>query len=222
MNVMILAAGRGTRLGVLTDAVPKPLVDVGGKSVIERTIERLAHMGFRRIVINVHHLAEKLIARVGDGHRWGVTIAWSPEESLLNTGGGVRRALPLLGDAPFLAINGDILWDLDLTPLLRGFDHDNDDVMLGLVPNSHGHPGDFRLRPDGLLERAVATPDSLTYCGIQIIRPAAMLPYPMQPFSLNRFYDDAIADDRLRGVPLSGRWTDMGTPERLDHARLHW
>jgi NDP-sugar pyrophosphorylase family protein len=140
----------------------------------------------------------------------------------MNTGGGLRQALPLLGDAPFLSINADILWDADLRPLLRAFDPARMTALLALTPNPSHARGDFRLLPDGCLERAPGASDSLTYTGIQIMQPDALRPYPVAPFSVNSLYDRAISDGTLVGQPLEGRWMDIGTHERLTQAHSRW
>lgn len=223
MNAMILAAGRGNRLRPLTDNTPKPLIAVGDRSVIERSLAQLARLGVERVVINVWHLAQQLIGYVGDGSGFGVEVVWSPEERPLNTGGGVRHALPLLGGSPFLVVNGDILWDLDLAPLLTGFDPQVMDALLALVPNPAYGGGDFLCSgEDGRLVRGVGRDGSWTYTGIQILKPRVVSAYPDAPFSLNQLYDDAIERHRLFGVPLTGRWADMGTLDRLAQARKGW
>ncbi|MBF0625982.1 MAG: nucleotidyltransferase family protein [Magnetococcales bacterium] len=223
MKAMILAAGRGTRLKELGRHTPKPLITVGDRAVIEHTLAALADQGFREIVINAHHLAERLMERVGDGSRWGVRVTWSAEDVLMNTGGGIRQALPLLGHDPFLTVNGDILWETALTSLTAVFAPGVMDGLLGLVPNPPDGLGDFLLAADGRLTRASpGLPGALTYSGIQVLRPGALSPYPVSPFPLNRFHDDVIAAGRLHGRLLPGRWADMGTPERLERARRDW
>lgn len=222
MKAMILAAGRGDRLRPYTDTLPKPLVEVGGKGVIEHTLARLAGLGCADVVVNAWHLKEVLMSHVGDGSAYGTRVLWSPEETLLNTGGGVRNALPLLGEEPFMAVNGDIMWDLDVAPLTSGFDPSAMDAFLGLIPNPPEFGGDFALKEEGRLRRAIGEAGSLTYSGIQILNPAAVARYPNEPFSLNRLYDDAMAAGRLFGVELAGRWGDMGNPERLEKVRKMW
>ncbi|MBF0188629.1 MAG: nucleotidyltransferase family protein [Magnetococcales bacterium] len=219
MRAMILAAGKGSRLKEITNDTPKPLVKVAGKPVIERTLSQLAVLGIKEIIINVWYLGDQLIDAIGNGERFGVTIKWSREERLMNTGGGVRQALSLLGDAPFLAVNGDILWDLDLAPILDHFDSQRMDALLGLIPNPDGFKGDFTLTSSGALER---TAGAFTYSGIQILSPSALQPFPIEPFSLNSFYDKALLTKRLHGSVLDGRWTDMGTPQRLEMAHREW
>ncbi|MEO5345432.1 MAG: nucleotidyltransferase family protein [Magnetococcus sp. YQC-9] len=223
MHAMILAAGYGKRLRPLTDTCPKPLVEMGGRPLLDHTLRRLAALKIRRVVINVHHLAEQIIAHVGDGAAFGLEVVWSREEVLLETGGGVRQALPLLGEEPFLAINGDVVWDLELSPLMNGFDPVRMDGLLGVVPTPDGGRGDFILDDEeGRLKRSVAGESGWIYSGLQRVRPAALLDYPIEPFSLNRFYDDAMGNGRLFGVVLNGFWADIGTPERLEKTRKAW
>ncbi|MBF0134674.1 MAG: nucleotidyltransferase family protein [Magnetococcales bacterium] len=222
MKAMILAAGRGERLRIYTERMPKPLVPVQGRPVIEYTLLRLAAMGLREVVINAWHLADMLIAHIGDGAPWGLQVTWSRETILMETGGGVRLALPLLGEDPFLIINGDILWNLDLTPLLTTFDPDRMDALLVLVDTPAPGGGDFSLLRDGRLLRDRGGPAALTYAGIQICHPRALLPYPPEPFSLNRLFDASLATGRLYGIHLAGKWADIGTPERLAHAEKNW
>ncbi|MBF0153034.1 MAG: nucleotidyltransferase family protein [Magnetococcales bacterium] len=222
MKAVILAAGRGTRLRIYTDRMPKPLVPVCGRPVIEYTLLQLAALGIRQVVINAWHLADMLIAHIGDGSAWRLAVTWSREESLMETGGGLRLALPLLGDEPVLVINGDILWRLDLLPLLAGFDPARMDGLLALVDNPPDGEGDFSLAPEGRLRRDRGGATALTYAGIQVIHPQALRPYPLEPFSLNRLYDDSMQAGRLFGLHLQGAWADIGTPERLARAERGW
>ncbi|MBF0310265.1 MAG: nucleotidyltransferase family protein [Magnetococcales bacterium] len=221
---MILAAGRGTRLGELTRTLPKPLIEVAGKPVIFHTLERLAALGIREVIVNAHHLAETLIRTVGDGTSWGLTIRFLVEETLLETGGGVCNALPLLGEEPFFAVNGDILWDFDPRPLWRDFDPGALDGRLGLIAARPWQKPDFHLLDTGGLCRIREGEGAhgYTYSGLQVLSPAALRDYVVEPFSLNRFYDRAMASGRLLGVPLHGTWFDVGTPERLEMARETW
>ncbi|MBF0293759.1 MAG: nucleotidyltransferase family protein [Magnetococcales bacterium] len=223
MNAMVLAAGLGKRLRPLTDSVPKPMVEMGGRPLLEQTLLQLATLQPERVVINVHHLAEKITQPIGDGAACGVRVFWSRETELMDTGGGVRMALPLLGEHPFLAVNGDVAWQMDLTTLIQGFDPERMDGLLGLVPTPDGMTrGDFLPEQDGRLRRATRPGEGLLYSGLQMLHPKALLDYPVEPFSLNRFYDDAMAAGRLFGIPLAGFWADIGTPDRLTAARLAW
>ncbi|MBF0158669.1 MAG: nucleotidyltransferase family protein [Magnetococcales bacterium] len=222
MKAMILAAGLGKRLGAITQTIPKPLVPVRGIPVIVRTIQLLASQGLRQIIINASYRAEQLQQQIGDGQAWGVEVSWSLEQQPLETGGGVCQALPLLGDEPFLAINGDVLWQLDLAPLIRGYDGNRMDALLGLVAAPEAGSGDFLLLPDGQLQRGKGRPEAWTYSGIQILAPAPLRHYPVAPFSLNRYYDDSQQRHRLYGQLLTGQWIDIGTPERLAQAEQQW
>ncbi|MBF0453872.1 MAG: nucleotidyltransferase family protein [Magnetococcales bacterium] len=223
MNAMILAAGKGERLQPLTNHIPKPMVEVGEKSIIQHTLEGVAALGINRVVINAWHLADKLIRHVGTGGQWGVEVAWSREDRLLNTGGGVRNALAQLGEETTLLVNGDILWDLDLQPLLDGFDKGKMDGLLGLIANPPYKKSDFFCPAQGgELIRAHGKEGGYTYAGIMVFRPGALADYPLEPFSLNHFFDDAMASGRLFGQPLSGRWADMGTPQRLAQVQKEW
>jgi MurNAc alpha-1-phosphate uridylyltransferase len=225
VKAMILAAGRGTRLGALTQTTPKPLMPVRGLPVIDHTLRALAPLGISQVVINCCHLADILMAHVGDGARWNLHVQWSHEPVLLETGGGVCQALPLLGDEPFLAINGDILWHMDLEPFLGTFRRGCMGALLGLIPPPADrglHGGDFIRHTDGTLVRGRGRPGSLTYTGIQVLDPQVLRQYPVVPFSLNRVYDDLLAAGQLYGEPLAGAWSDIGAPQSLRHADLHW
>lgn len=218
MNAMILAAGRGERLGEWTEHIPKPLVKVSGLPVIEHTLIRLSRLKVKNVIINTWYLADKLIAFVGDGSKWGLQVLWSHETCCLNTGGGVVRALRYLGNEPFLAINGDILWDMELTSMITSY-RASMHGLLGLVSNPDYAKGDFLHQEDGRLLRGVGHRESLTYSGIQLLNPKAFSGYEETPFSLNRFYDHALKEGKLYGVRLPGRWADMGTPDRLEKVK---
>ncbi|MBF0145518.1 MAG: nucleotidyltransferase family protein [Magnetococcales bacterium] len=225
MNVFILAAGRGERLRPLTDHHPKPLLAVDGHPVIDHTLERLKRLPIHRIIVNTWHLAEMLEDHLTRHPHWRRQIVISRETELLETGGGIRNALPLLGDGPCLAINGDILWDFDLEPLVARFDPAIMDALLLLVANPAGKKGDFTFLDDtpGPLRRCRAEdPQGWTYSGIQMFTPQTLAGYPIAPFSLNRFFDDALPKKRIHGILLPGTWSDMGTPATLAAAREHW
>ncbi len=175
MKVMILAAGRGERLRPLTDSLPKPLVCVAGKPLIVYHIERLAKAGFKDIVINHAWLGEKLIETLGDGGRWGVNIQYSHETTALETGGGIRQALPLLGNKPFLVINGDVFIDAlpeleegDVTHMLNG-----KLAHLWLVDNPSQHPkGDFSLKAGLVKDKTFDDEVTLTFSGMGVYHPS--------------------------------------------------
>jgi MurNAc alpha-1-phosphate uridylyltransferase len=214
MKAMILAAGRGERMRPLTDTCPKPLLEAGGKPLIVHHLERLAAAGCREIVINHAHLGALLEQALGDGSRWGVAIAYSPEPpGALETAGGIRHALPLLGEAPFLVINGDVFCEFPLGGLADRLAAD-DLAHLVLIPNPAHHPGgDFTLTQGRV---GNGEPGRLTFSGIGIYRPALFsqladgVPAKLAP--LLRAAADAGC---VSGELHAGRWIDVGTPERL-------
>ncbi|MBF7054034.1 nucleotidyltransferase family protein [Halomonas sp. KAO] len=212
MKAMILAAGLGTRMRPLTDHCPKPLLRVGSKPLIVHHLERLRAAGIREVVINVSYRAEQIIEALGDGSSCGVSIAWSREETPLETGGGIQRALPLLGNTPFLLVNGDIWCDLDPTTLpALG---DGDLARLVLVDNPAHHPdGDFHLDADGRVHPQGEP--RLTFSGISLLDPALVADEPPGAFALAPLLRRAMAEERVAGHHHRGQWVDVGTPERL-------
>lgn len=217
MKAMILAAGRGERMRPLTDHTPKPLLVAGGKPLIVWHIERLAAAGFRELVINHAHLGEKLEAALGDGRQWGVHIAWSPEPpGALETAGGIAKALPLLGDGSFLVVNGDIWCDWDFHRARTLADRPAHLVMMDNPAHHAG--GDFRLdehHSPAQLRLADGGP-TLTYCGIGIFSPAFFAAVPRgAAMKLRPLLDEAIPRGIVTGERHTGRWVDVGTPERL-------
>jgi len=221
MRAMILAAGRGERMRPLTDTCPKPLLRVGGLPLIGWHLRRLAAAGIREVVINHAWLGERLEAELRDGRDWGVSIRWSPERAALETAGGIAQALPLLGDAPFLVINGDVWCDWDparahtLAQRLLALDWL---ACCVLVDNPEHHPGgDFQLA-QGRLGGPPTGPDTpaLTFAGIGVYRPAlfaAVAPGSRAP--LAPLLRAAAAGRRAGAERHAGRWTDVGTPQRL-------
>ena len=211
---MILAAGRGERMRPLTDRTPKPLLPVAGQPLIVWHLERLAKAGFRDIVINHAHLGDQIEALLGDGDAWGVRIRYSEEPAgALETAGGIANALPLLGEAPFLVVNGDIFCDWDVA---RARDVLAEGLLahLLLVPNPAHHPaGDFALL-DGKVGAGGTA--NLTFAGIGVYRPALFAGIARgQVAKLAPLLDAAIAAGRVSGELHGGRWVDVGTPERL-------
>jgi len=208
---MILAAGLGTRMRPLTDQCPKPLLEAGGKPLIVHHLERLRAGGIIDVVINVSYRAEQLVAALGDGRDFGVHIAWSRETTPLETGGGIRQALPLLGEAPFLLVNGDVWCDLDPAGLPALGD---DLARLVLVDNPDHHPqGDFHLDAAGRVH-AEGEP-RLTFAGISLLDPALVADEPPGAFALAPLLRRAMAEGRVGGHRHRGAWVDVGTPERL-------
>jgi MurNAc alpha-1-phosphate uridylyltransferase len=215
MRAMILAAGRGERLRPLTDSLPKPLVEVGGKRLIEYHLEALAAAGFREVVINQGHLGGQLPPALGDGSRWGLHIHWSLEDpEPLETGGGIFQALPLLGSAPFLVVNGDIRTDY---PFARLRAVKCDWAHLVMIPNPpHNPAGDFaldgaRLREDG--------GERLTFSGIGVYHPQLFDGCSPGKFSVVPLLRAAMRDHLVTGERHLGAWDDVGTPERLERLR---
>ncbi|GHE20696.1 N-acetylmuramate alpha-1-phosphate uridylyltransferase MurU [Halomonas urumqiensis] len=211
MKAMILAAGLGTRMRPLTDHCPKPLLRAGGNPLIVHHLERLRAAGIRDVVINVSYLAEQVIEALGDGSEFGMAIHWSHETTPLETGGGIHQALPLLGEAPFVLVNGDIWCDLDLATL-PGLGHDL--AHLVLVDNpAHHATGDFHLDRHGRVHEHGEP--RLTYAGLGVIDPALVANQPPGAFALAPLLRAAMALHRVSGQHHRGAWVDVGTPERL-------
>ena len=228
MNAMILAAGLGERMRPLTDLTPKPLLQAGGKPLIAWHLEKLAAIGVRDVVINTSWLAKQFPEILGDGSRWDLRLHyWYEGDTPLETGGGIWNALSILGDAPFIAVNGDIWTDYDFAGLpseLQG------DAHLVLVDNPPQHlRGDFALH-DGRV--AADGEKQLTFVGIGVYRPALFDnwreiiggragadAYPPR-FPLAPLLRSAMARDAVTGEHHRGRWTDVGTPERLAQLNL--
>ena len=212
MKAMLLAAGRGERMRPITDTLPKPLVPIAGKPLIVYHLEALARAGVRDVVINLSWLGGQIRASLGDGARHGVRITYSEEGPVpLETGGGIARALPLLGSEPFLVINGDVWTDLDfgrLAPLAADADAR---IVLAANPAHHPH-GDFGIEGDLVVEREA---DRYTYTGIGLFRPALFADHPSERFPLLPILRRAIAARRLRAEVYRGAWFDVGSAERL-------
>ena len=213
MKAMILAAGRGERMGVLTDRVPKPLLEIGGRPLIEHQILRLAAAGYRDIVVNLAWLGEQIAARLGNGSGFGVRIRYSREpEGALDTGGGIRQALSLLGDERFVVVNSDVWSDYSFEKL-RGAG--TGDAHIVLVDNPAHHPdGDFALSPDGKIVEA--SHGRLTFGGIGWYRPRLFAARSTPRFPLVAVLRDAIEAGTLSGELHRGEWVDVGTPDRLE------
>jgi len=216
MQAMILAAGRGERMRPLTDRLPKPMLAVGGKPLIVWHLERLAAAGIRDIVINHAWLGHEIENALGDGSAYGVRIRYSPESTALETAGGIAQALPLLGDAPFLVMNGDVWcdWNPDAASALAASLPDGGAWML-MVDNPVQHPnGDFHLASDGRLH-AQGEP-RLTYAGIAVYHPSLFKTVPRgTAMPMLPLFRQAMADGLAQGAHHTGRWTDVGTPQRL-------
>lgn len=218
MRALILAAGRGERLRPLTDRLPKPLVEVGGEALIERHVRRLAAAGIQELVINLAHLGEQIRARLGDGGSLGARIRYSEEpDGPLDSGGGMLRALPLLGQAPFAVVNADIWTDYAFERLPtepKGLCH------LVLVPHSEPRSGgDFALAGDPGPDRNAAVHNDGEHChtfsGIGVYRPALFDGCRPGVFSVVPLIRAAAERGQVTGELYCGRWVDVGTPQRL-------
>jgi N-acetyl-alpha-D-muramate 1-phosphate uridylyltransferase len=222
-RAMVLAAGLGTRMRPLTDTTPKPLVQVGGKALIDHVLDRLAAAGVETAVVNVHHFADQIERHLAARRTPAIVIS-DERPALLDTGGGVVQALPLLGDAPFFHVNSDTLWIDGVKPnlarLAAGFDAATMDALLLLASTAasvgYSGRGDFAMAPDGRLrrraEREVAP---FVFAGAAILTPALFADAPRGAFSLNRLLDRAAENGRLFGIRLDGVWMHVGTPEAI-------
>jgi N-acetyl-alpha-D-muramate 1-phosphate uridylyltransferase len=222
-RAMVLAAGLGVRMRPLTDTMPKPLVAVAGKPLLDHVLDRLAITGVERAVVNVHYLGEQIAQHLKNRTNPAITIS-DERGLLLGTGGGVVKALPALGDAPFFHINSDTLWIDGVKPnlarLAEGFDPATMDALLLLASTtgSIGYTGrgDFAMLPDGRLkkrgEREVAP---FVYAGAAILSPALFKDAPQGEFSLTTLFDRAAEAGRLHGLRLEGLWMHVGTPDAI-------
>jgi N-acetyl-alpha-D-muramate 1-phosphate uridylyltransferase len=222
-RAMVLAAGRGTRMQPLTDKIPKPMVAVAGKPLIDHVLDRLAQTGVERAVVNVHYLADQLIRHLASRTRPKVVIS-DERGLLLGTGGGVKKALPELGDAPFFHINSDTIWIDGVKPNLARladvFDPSTMDGLLLLAPTAgsvgYAGRGDFAMAPDGrLLQRAEREIAPFVYAGAAILSPALFAGTPSGEFSLTTLFDRAAGAGRLHGLRLEGLWMHVGTPDAV-------
>jgi MurNAc alpha-1-phosphate uridylyltransferase len=223
---MVLAAGLGTRMRPLTDTRPKPLVEVMGKALLDHMLDRLADAGVETAVVNIHYLGEQIERHVAARKKPRVIIS-DERGQILGTGGGVVKALPQLGAAPFFHVNSDSIWIEGVTPnltrLASAFDAATMDALLLLAPaaGSVGYAGrgDFTMAPDGMLtrreERDVAP---FVYAGAAILTPAMFKGAPQGEFSLTTLFDRAAAAGRLHGLRLDGLWMHVGTPEAIGDA----
>ncbi|MBS0536216.1 MAG: nucleotidyltransferase family protein [Proteobacteria bacterium] len=225
-RAMVLAAGFGQRMRPLTDTMPKPLVKVAGKALLDHVLDRLADAGVVEAIVNVHYLGDQIVAHVGSRTRPKVVIS-DERDALLDTGGGVVKAMPLLGEAPFYHINSDTIWidgvQPNLTRLAERFDAATMDALLLLAPTAgsigYAGRGDFLMASDGRLgpraERDIAP---FVYAGAAILSPRLFDGAPAGAFSLTRLFNRAIEQSRLYGLRLDGLWMHVGTPEAIGEA----
>jgi MurNAc alpha-1-phosphate uridylyltransferase len=226
ITAMILAAGLGVRMRPLTDHMPKPLVQVAGKPLLDHVLDRLAEVGVSRAVVNVHYLADQIVAHVAARQKPRVLIS-DERDAILGTGGGVVRALPLLGDQPFFHLNADTMWidgvRSNLARLAEAFDLRAMDILLLLAPTAtsigYEGSGDYAMAPDGTLRRRKehqVVP--FVYAGAAIISPAVFADAPAGEFPLTRMFDEANERGRLYGLRLDGTWMHVGTPDAVEAA----
>ncbi len=211
MQAMILAAGRGARMGALTERVPKPLLKINGEMIIVRLLKSLVVVGIKEIVINTHHMGDKIRAALGDGNQYGASIQYSQEaDQALETGGGILKALPLLGDDPFVVISGDLWTDYpwqNLPKQPRGLAH------VVLVDNPEFHPqGDFVLQGEKVLADG---DEKLTYGNIGVYRKALFANSQPGKFPVAPLLRQAMQQDQVTGEHYQGNWVNIGTPEQL-------
>lgn len=216
---MILAAGRGERMRPLTDTIPKPLLLVGGKPIIQYTIEQLVSAGFNEIVINIAHLGHQIKKAIGNGNQFGATIKYSDEgESALETAGGIINALPLLGKEIFLVVNGDIANNYDFSRL---HSKSCDLAHLVMIPNpEHHRQGDFHLSANGLIEET-GTP-ALTFSGIGLYNPELFKNTAPGKTKLAPLLRLAMKNSRVSGEKFDGFWMDIGVPQRLEDLEKYY
>lgn len=225
MTGMVLAAGLGTRMRPITDTLPKPLVEVAGRTLLDRSLDALEAVGVARAVVNVHYLADQIVAHCKTRMMPRIIISDEREE-LLDSAGGIVRALPDLGGDPFFLVNADMFWiDRDrpnLAALADAWDASRMDMLLMLVPVSdttgHGTKTDFCRDANGCLSRAEGNPEGFVYAGAAIIDPAIFAGAQATPHSLNLYFDRAIDNDRLFGHVMDGHWITVGTPEAIGEA----
>lgn len=229
MKAMILAAGRGERMKPLTDFKPKPLLPIAGKAMIEYHLQALLVAGIKEVVINHAYLGEQIEQHLGDGSQWGVSIRYSREDRPLETGAGIKKALPLLGDSPFLLVNGDIWTDYDFSALRHWHNQPSSLMHAVLVPNPEHNPkGDFCIGEQSRLMQCDSSGqnnagqnndfvNSATYSGIARMQAALFDTFDEDFFPLKPVIDRAILAGQATAELHAGQWVDVGTPERLQH-----
>jgi len=233
MKAMILAAGLGQRMRPLTDHTPKPLLTAGGKPLLVYHLENLAHIQVTDVIINLAYLGEKIRTYIGNGSAFGLNVEYAQEPEPLETGGALLNALPLLGEAPFVLLNGDVWCDLPLGQLIVPPLDLGQLGRLLLVPNPEFHPrGDFALNSAGLIapDPDKRSPQRFTYAGMALLSPQLITQYPERrvKFPLVEAFQFAVKLQQLRGQVHTGHWSDVGTPARLaeldkylDQSRQH-
>lgn len=232
-KAMVLAAGLGKRMRPITDTIPKPMVEIAGATLLDRGLDMLADAGVREAVVNVHHLGEQIVRHVAGRTRPHVIIS-DETARLLDSAGGIVKALPLLDADPFYLLNADTFWidaaESNLQRLALAWDARRMDILLMLadIADATGHSGgtDFLLEGGGYLSRSRGAPEGLIYAGAAIVHPRIFAGAAPEPHSLNLYFDRAIAAGRLHGIRLHGHWITVGTPEAIAPAEAavaaHW
>ena len=223
-TAIVLAAGLGKRMMPITATMPKPLVKVGGRTLIDFALDRLHEAGMERVVVNVHHFADMLEDHLRTRKMPHIVVS-DERDAVLETGGGVKKALPLLGRNPFITFNSDSIWvegeRPNLRRLLDAWDPERMDVLMLVAPlsTSVGYEGrgDFSMDPDGRLRRRRGDQETVpfVYAGVAVVKPEMVADTPEGPFSANLFYDRAIARERLYGLQLDGQWLHVGEPQAI-------
>ena len=230
-KAMVLCAGLGKRMRPLTESTPKPLLALRGRSLVDRILDRLVEAGVEEAVVNLHYLGEQLEAHLSQRTDIKVVFSWEREE-ILETGGGAKKALPLLGAEPFFLINGDVLWlnglRSALSRMANKWDAEAMDLLLLLHPTAYAigynGPGDFMMDQLGrLLRRRERQVSPFVFAGVQIVKPEVFKDMPEGPFSMNVIFDRAQEAERLYGLRHDGEWFHIGTPPDLKRAeaQLH-
>jgi MurNAc alpha-1-phosphate uridylyltransferase len=223
-RAFVLAAGLGKRMRAVTATVPKPLVEVAGKALLDHALDRVAEAGIGTAVVNVHYLADLIEGHLAGRTEGPATLVSDERGALVETGGGIRKALPLLGAGPFVVLNSDSFWlegpASNLRRLIESWDRDRMDGLLLVAPTAtslgYEGAGDFVMDPDGRLERRGEREVApFIYAGVAILTPSLFADTPTGAFSLNLLFDRAIAAGRLFGMRLDGQWLHVGTPEAI-------
>jgi MurNAc alpha-1-phosphate uridylyltransferase len=222
-RAMVLAAGLGVRLRPLTDRMPKPLVPVAGSPLLDHVLDKLADAGVSEAIVNVHYLPDQIIDHVARRSHPKVIIS-DERDIVLGTGGGVVKALPLLGDAPFYHLNADTMWIDGVRPnlarLAEAFDPARMDILLLMAPTAssigYSGSGDYAMTPDGALrKRKEHQVVPFVYAGVAILSPSVFADAPKGEFSLTRMFDRANEQERLFGLRMDGVWMHVGTPDAV-------
>ncbi len=221
-HAMVLAAGLGKRMRPLTENLPKPLIQIGGKTLLDRGLDALGDAGVETAVVNVHYLPDMIVAHTSERSTPEIRIS-DESGQLLDSAGGIVKALPQLGGGLFFILNADTFWidegPSNLDRLRLAWNDESMDILLMLAEldqsTGHNSGGDFEIATDGRLQRAPGQAGSLIYAGAAVVAAKIFAGAKLQPHSLNEYFDTAIAAGRLFGMPMKGRWVTVGTPEAM-------